>query len=135
MKVLGIDFGEKRIGLALGDSKTKVCVPFDILENKGEEFVFNFLRDLILKENIRIVVLGLPRSFNNKENKQTKVIKKFAEKLFTRLRDLDIKIIFEDENWTTNYAKSLIAEYKTKNRKYYDDISAMLILQTYFERF
>ncbi|MDO8581542.1 MAG: RuvX/YqgF family protein [bacterium] len=60
MKILSLDYGDKRIGLALGDTQAHVAVPYGILENRGRIYIFHQLKILIAKEDIGKLLVGIP---------------------------------------------------------------------------
>ena len=66
MKLLGIDYGDKRIGLAIGDSTTKIAVPFLILENENKKQVLTELQKVIKEENVEQIVVGFPYTAKEK---------------------------------------------------------------------
>jgi len=133
MKYLGIDYGEKRIGLALGDDGTKIATPFLVLENKGIDKVLLELVNIFDNENIEYIVVGVPYSLKERENKigeQEQAVLDFISRL---ARTTIIPIARQDERFTTAQVDKLVAgeRYDKKNR---DAISAMLILQGYLDK-
>ncbi|PLX26343.1 Holliday junction resolvase RuvX [Candidatus Parcubacteria bacterium] len=121
MRLLGIDYGDKNIGLALADIEGP-ALPFKILENKDKKFVLESLKDLIESENIEVVVVGLPHSLSGKENERLRVTRDFVSLLEN---DLNIKVATVDEQITSKmYAKLGIT-------KEIDKHAATAILDTY----
>lgn len=74
MKFLGIDYGEKHIGLAIGDNNLKIATPFGIVKNIKE------IREIIKKEKIDKIIIGLPLGFRG-ETEQTRKTRQFAKNL------------------------------------------------------
>jgi len=133
MKYLGIDFGEKRIGLALGDDKIKVAAPFKIVENQSIERVLAHILEVIRQENIEQIVIGVPYSLKEREGRignQEKEVLGFI----TRLGMVTtVPIAKEDERFTTAEVDKLMVGQKLPGGQR-DAVSAMLILQSYFDR-
>ena len=121
---LGIDWGEKRIGLALADNENKIATPFKTIENISE------LVKIVLEENINSVVIGLPKKMSTGiiENPN---FSKFIRILEERLIDKNISFEFIDERLSSVQADTL----KVKEVKYErDSVSAMIILQSYLDK-
>lgn len=122
-KYLGIDWGEKRIGLALGDSETKIATPFKTVAGIDE------LLELIKEEEIEVVVLGKPVSILNSEFPISEKFKNFLNEL---KENLNIPIELVDERLSSKAADALEGSKKTKASR--DEIAAMLILQSYLDK-
>ncbi|MEK7557586.1 MAG: Holliday junction resolvase RuvX [Patescibacteria group bacterium] len=120
-KYLGIDWGEKRIGLAVGDSETKIAIPFKTVKNIEE------VLQVIVDEEINIIIVGKPLSIVNYKlqitnEKYNKFIKDLKDK-----SNLQIELI--DERLSSKAADALIGDKKVKAKR--DEVAAMLILQLY----
>ncbi len=134
MKILGIDYGEKRVGLAIGDKTVKITRALEGLENKGKSFVIEKIRNICIMEDIGEVIMGLPLGMSGKETRQTETVKNFINDLRAAL---DIPIISEDERLTTRMAtESLQARgiKRERKKKRIDSVAAQLILQGYLEK-
>ena len=81
MKYLGIDYGEKRVGVAFSDEGGSFAFPNEVIEEKNETRVFARLKEIIADREIATVVIGLPLNFNFQETPQTKIVKKKHEQL------------------------------------------------------
>ncbi len=127
MKILGIDYGEKRIGLALADSELTLAVPLEIIENKGTNFVLDKLSEICQKEEIEKIVTGMPITLAGGESEKTREVKRFVDQLKNKL---DIDIETEDERLSTKMVDSLAKD----KRKPKDAVSAMIILQSYLDK-
>jgi putative Holliday junction resolvase len=99
MKYLGIDYGKKRIGLAISDSQALVAMPLGIFEN-NEDFIEN-LKKIIKKENIEEVVLGESINLNGNKNLIQKDISIFADKL----ENFGLKVKFVNEVFSSMASK------------------------------
>ncbi|MDO9399218.1 MAG: Holliday junction resolvase RuvX [bacterium] len=123
-RYLGIDWGEKRIGLAVGDSETKIAVPFKTVENI--EKVLQIIND----EKIDIVIIGEPLSITNYKLQITnEKYNKFIKDLKDR-SNLQIELI--DERLSSKAGDALIGDKKVKASR--DEVAAMLILQLYLDK-
>ena len=133
-RFMAIDFGEKRIGLAIGDSENLIASPLDTILNKNMETSCEKIYNLVKEWEINHIVIGLPRIFA--EQSINKQIKNFGNKL-KKFDGTDI--IFFDEDYSSNYAKSELLKQmqagrkKKVNKEEIDRIAAAIILQSYFE--
>lgn len=123
MIYLGIDWGEKRIGLALGDSETRIATPFKVVAGMSDIF------PIIKEEEIDIIVIGKPYSISNSK---FKISKEFSYFLNTLKEKTGVQIFTVDERLTSKAADALVGNKKTKAAR--DSIAAMLILQSYLDR-
>jgi putative Holliday junction resolvase len=127
--LLGIDYGSKKTGLAIGQSVTRNSRPLKVLySNYVDE-----IKKIIYEWDIKKVVIGYPEY--KKENNVHKEIKSFANDIQESL-NFDIEIIFYDELLTSEMARNSFAEMRNSGvtkKKYsdYDDISASIILQSW----
>jgi putative Holliday junction resolvase len=119
MKILGIDYGDKRIGLAIAESGSRATAPFRILENNKNLFIE--LKNIIKEEIIEKVIVGLPLSLKNQETEQTQKVKEFINQLKQRI-ELPIEIF--DERLTSKI-------YRKLGKRRIDDLAAMNILESY----
>lgn len=122
--ILGIDYGGKRTGLALGDTVTKIATPMDTFTSTGDELVSE-LMDLIEMEDISKVVVGLPLNENGEETEQSKKVEEFVRDLKSRL---EIPVVTVDEYLTTKAA----AEVTRMTGGDTDAVAAAKILDEYF---
>lgn len=123
-KYLGIDWGEKRIGLALADSENKISTPFKTVSSPA------FLIELIKKEKIACVVIGEPKKMSGDKANNARFIK-FVEFIKNKLADLNLEIILIDERLSSIQADSIMNKKMNDNR---DSLAAMIILQSYLDK-
>ncbi len=127
-KILALDYGLRRIGLAITDTNRTMVFPRPLLEHKGELFVFERLKQMIAEEGINALVLGYPYDDSHVETSQTEKIKAFGTRLEIAV---SVPVFFEDEKYTTAQAEALLDsygyDYKEKKTQR-DSIAAMLIL-------
>ena len=129
MNILGIDFGLKKIGLALADSESKLTVPWGTIEVKsGTQKLIKKIKSLCEKEKVEKIVIGLP------ESGIVGKIKRFGDNL---AKNTNLSVFYEDESLTSKEALAKMIESgikKKARRKKEDQIAAALILQNYLER-
>ncbi|MBD3360155.1 MAG: Holliday junction resolvase RuvX [Candidatus Buchananbacteria bacterium] len=126
MKYLGIDYGDKKIGLAIADSETKIASPYKILTNSKD--ILSKISEICQEEDIDKIIIGLPLTLKSSTSKQTKIVLNFIDKL---KKIIDLPIIEQDERLSSGYAKELIKQMKIKHLD--DDVAAMIILQSYLD--
>lgn len=126
--IVCLDVGEKRIGVAVGDTAIRIAVPFETIEVNGDEV--QSISEIITKENASILVIGYPRNQSGEPTKQTQFVEEFASKL----SDIAENIVFQDESLTSVIAEQQLKSY---NRPYskadIDAQAATIILQDYLE--
>lgn len=127
MRILGIDFGDVNIGIAVSDEGEVLASPFCNLKNNRK--VLLEIKDICEKEAIKKVVVGLPIGFSRQENAQSKIVRVFTEKLQKVLSDMEI--VFEDELFSTSIAEK--NQYR-KMKEPADKNAAAVILQSYLDR-
>ena len=123
LKFLGIDWGEKRIGLALADGETKLATPFKVVGN------LTGVLAVIKEEEIDRLILGAPLKMRDSRMGMNEKFLEFVE-LLKRNVKLPVELI--DERLSSQGADALIGNYKTKAPR--DALAAMLILQTYLDQ-
>ena len=125
-----LDVGEKRIGVAVADSSVRIAVPFLTIEVDGSEI--QAIAEVVLKEQADTLILGYPRNQQGEATAQTQYVEMFAE----RLKDLDVKILFQDESLTSVLAEQrLISHKKPYTKGDIDAQAAAIILQDYLEHY
>lgn len=136
MRYLGLDLGTKTLGLSLSDKTGTIASVYDTLrfEEKDYDSVLEPLKEIVKKEEVSKIVLGLPKNMNNSLGFRAEETIEFKEKLE---KYLDMEVVLEDERLTTieanNYMlKADISRKKRKERK--DSLAANIILQSYLDR-
>lgn len=124
MNILGIDFGQKRIGLAWVQEGLDVVLPFGVIQKNPEELCPSKLIELLKTEGIGKVVVGLPLGMEGEENTNTKRIRSFAEEV---AKQSGLSVEFVDEKFTTHEANRMGGVASA------DEKAAMLILESYLE--
>ncbi|KKP98718.1 MAG: hypothetical protein US79_C0002G0084 [Parcubacteria group bacterium GW2011_GWC1_38_17] len=124
MRYLGIDYGDKRIGIALSDERGVFAFPFSTIEN--DKKVINSIKKICSEQEVEKIIVGLPLSFSMQETEQTQKVKEFAQKLG---KGVDLPIEFENEILT-----SKMADKQGVGKQNIDESSAALILQGWLDR-
>lgn len=132
MKILALDIGEKRIGVARTDEAGIIAVPVGIIE--VDEGLMENLGKIIHEEKPELIVLGMPRHSNGELSDFAKYIQEFGEVL---RHEFGVKIDFEDEFGTTIEATRRLREVGVsgkQSRRLDDALAAEVILESYLRR-
>ena len=132
-RVLGIDYGERRIGLALSDPMGIIAKPLRIIDRKITTDYFSEILNTSKENNANIIVVGLPLTLRGEESQQTQVVRNFIEEL-TQLGK--IPVVPVDERHSSTAAKRSLQEQgvKTGHEKgRVDETAAAIILQEYLD--
>ncbi|MES2630469.1 MAG: Holliday junction resolvase RuvX [Patescibacteria group bacterium] len=126
--LIGLDVGEKRIGVAVADGSVRIAVPFTTIEVDGSEI--QAIAELAIKEDAEAFIVGYPRNQKGEVTAQTDYVENFAK----QLEDIGPKIIFQDESLTSVIAEQrLIDQKKPYSKGDIDAQAASIILQDYVE--
>ena len=133
-RVLALDYGEKRTGIAVTDELQIIASGLTTVETKK---IFSFLTQYLKKEKVELFIVGEPKQMNNAESESEQFIKPFIEKLHLTFPKIPIKRI--DERFTSKMAfqtmiDSGLKKKQRRNKALIDEISATIILQTYLEQ-
>ncbi|MFH1380630.1 MAG: Holliday junction resolvase RuvX [Candidatus Omnitrophota bacterium] len=131
MKILALDFGDKRIGVALSDALGITAQSVGAIYRENDNYGFNFIRDLIGKEEIKEIVVGLPLNMNGSHGPAAKKAEDFADKL---KNEFGLPVALWDERMTTIEAERVMIEggaSRGKRKRKIDKLAAQLILQSY----
>ncbi len=127
MRILGIDYGEKRIGIAISDENAIIASRYKILQN-NKSFIDNF-NNIIISYKIEKIVVGLPLNENGKEGVSSKKVKDFVRTL-----DIgNIEVVYWNETLTTYDAGLILKKTGRGKKERVDDIAAQIILQEYLD--
>jgi putative Holliday junction resolvase len=133
--LLGIDFGEKRVGLSISDRTQSIASKYATLEKKKFSLFSLDLKSIISKEKICGIVIGLPLNMDGSEGPKCQSTRDFAKNLSNIVT---LPITFWDERLTTVAAeRSLLSANlsRKKRRQVIDSVAAVLILQNVLDRF
>lgn len=127
---LGLDIGEKRIGVALADDVVRIAVAYDTIPMDEASFRGD-IASLVTGHNIGVIIIGYPRNQSGEVTAQTSYVEQKAREL----ADIDAKVVFQDESLT-----SVLAEERLQSRRGayskgdVDSEAATIILQDYLEQ-
>ena len=132
-RIIAIDYGSKRVGIAVTDPQKIIATGLCTLHSKDVE---NFLKDYINKEIVETLIIGDPKNLNNQPSESKKLVTAFVNRLKKVFPHIPLKLI--DERLTSRIAEHTIINsgLKKKDRQkkeLRDVISATLILQTYLD--
>jgi putative Holliday junction resolvase len=133
MRSLGLDIGDKRIGVALSDPQGILVSPLTIINCTNEAADIEAITNIISQHQVAQIIVGLPRSMDGSLGKQAEKVRTFTQQLCNHT---DVPVEFRDERLTTVLARRLMQANKPKKsrRKDRDDaIAAAIILQGYLD--
>jgi putative holliday junction resolvase len=126
MRYLGIDYGTKRMGIAVSDEEGKIAFPLSRLSVVGFQLTVKRIQEIITKKSVEGIVVGVPVPFGGGESAQTREARAFGEKL---QKALQLPVEFENELLTTKMAfRGGVAKNKV------DAASAAILLQSYLDK-
>lgn len=133
MRILGVDFGDRNIGLAVSDKLLITAQALGSYRVKNEEEDKKYFKDLVSKYEIEEIVIGLPLRMDGTPGTRVQKTQKFASWLENVLK---LPIVLWDERLTTKQALNILNQQKIsgkKKKKLKDQISAAIILSVYLE--
>mgnify|MGYP001421396849 FL=1 len=131
-RVLGVDYGSSRVGLALSDPQKIIASPLHTLINNGNDRLKKKLLELIKEKNVEYIVIGLPIGLKGQETSQTKIVREFAEEISS----LALPVYFQDERLSSLSAKKSLIEQNVKtghNKSFIDSTAAAIFLQQFLD--
>jgi putative Holliday junction resolvase len=133
MKVLGLDIGEKRIGIAVSDALRCTAQGLTVLNRSTVADDIGVIKELIDASQVSEVVVGLPKNMDGSLGEGAQKVLSFVSKLEEAL---SVPIVLWDERWTTVAATRMLLQAdvtRKKRRKVVDKVAAVLILQGYLD--
>lgn len=136
MRVLGIDLGSRRIGLAVSDSEAQLAFPAGVLASRGRKRDLAALRELIRERQIVRAVVGVPLHMNGRRGPEAENAIRFAAEL---AKSAGIPVETLDERWTSLEAERSLRESPAGSRAIkqrqgaVDEVAAAILLRTYLE--
>ena len=130
-RILALDYGEKRIGIAVTDEMQIIASGLTTVHTHE---IFGFLEDYLKKEQVELFLVGEPKQMNNTASESEKLIGPFIDKLGKKFSHIPIKRV--DERFTSKMAfqtmiDSGLKKKQRQNKALIDEISATIILQSY----
>ena len=133
MRVLSIDLGDVRTGVAISDLGNTLATPLCVIVERNKDELLKKVANLIDENHITHVVIGLPKNMDGTEGGRARLAREFKEKLNFLV---NVKIDMLDERWSTKSAQNYLNCGTTKKRKkktMIDKIAATVILQQYLD--
>lgn len=136
MRILGLDYGTKTVGVAISDPLLITAQGLEIIRRDSENKIrktYARIEEIIKEYEVEKIVLGLPKNMNGTEGDRVEKTKEFKEALERRT---GIEVVMWDERLTTVSADKIMMESNIRRehrKEYVDEIAAMIILQNYLE--
>lgn len=134
MRILGLDYGTKRIGVALSDKTATIASPLKTISYDNITQVLKEIDDLCHEYKVDTIVLGLPKNMNNTYGEKANMVLEFQKKIEDKLNK---KVVLIDERLSTVEAEKLLIKADTtrgKRKTSIDKIAASIILDSYLKR-
>lgn len=133
-RALGIDYGSRRIGIAVSDPLNIIARPIGVIENNGRCFVR--IRNIVQEYNIAAVVVGMPLTLRGEKKEKAKEVERFIE---TLAREIAVRIVTVDERLTSTAAHETLrlmgaTRKQRRDKGKIDEMASAIILQTYLDQ-
>jgi putative Holliday junction resolvase len=133
MRSLGLDIGDRRIGVALSDPLGILASPLLVFKHTDDESDISYILDMVKQYQVEIIIVGMPHSMDGTRGAQAEKVEKFTEKL---RQESPVPVEYRDERLTTVEAKRMLEEGSSRKRAKgkkieYDAAAAAVILQSY----
>ena len=134
-RILSIDYGLKRTGLAVTDPLQIIATGLTTVESK---LLIPFLKDYFAREEVELIIIGEPKNWDDTDTHATPLVEKIIKQLEKSFPKIPIKKV--DERYTSKMAKDAMLEMGLKkmqrrNKKLVDEIAATILLQEYLRQF
>jgi putative Holliday junction resolvase len=132
-RILAVDYGEKRIGLAVSDELGITASPLMTLARRSDDETVRQIAQLASKLRVTQIVVGLPRRTDAQEGEMERKVKAFAEKL---RQAVSVPVVLFDERFTTRIAEQVLLEAdlsRRKRKQVRDRLAAIILLQSFLE--
>ncbi len=136
MRIIGLDYGTKTVGVAISDENEIIASPYTTIERKHAAKLrqtYAAIEQIIEEYDIGLIVLGYPKNMNNTEGERAQSTKEFAEALERRT---GLSVILHDERLTTVEADRILEETgvaHSARKQHIDKMAAAIILQNYLD--
>ena len=131
-QILGVDYGERRIGLAISDQTKTIAFPYMVIENESLNFILDFLKKLCTEKEIESLVIGLPLALSGKDTLQTEKVRDFSK----NIEVLGLPVFLHDERLSSLSAKKSLIKENIKtghNKEKIDERAAAIFLQQFLD--
>ena len=133
-RILGIDHGNVRVGLALSDPLKIIAKPYKTITYKNGIDLFRQLNGIITDECVEHIVVGFPKGMGGQTTKQTEIVTLFVQQL---KEEIDLSVSLEDERLSSVSAEKALILQNVKtghNKGRIDETAAAIVLQQYLDR-
>ena len=133
MKILGVDYGDKRIGLAISDALGIVAGPIGTYEAQGMRKDIDYVAALAKEKGAQLIVLGLPINMDGSHGERAEKTKAFGRNLE---KVSGLSVVYKDERLSTVSAEKSLIESNVRREKrkgVIDTVAAQIILQSYLD--
>lgn len=132
-RIMAIDYGGKRTGIAVTDPLQIVATGLTTIETPQ---LFKFLKDYFSKEQVELIIIGMPTNWDDTDTHATPLVRKAIERLNKEFPQMPVKTV--DERYTSKMAKQAMLEMGMKkkerrNKAMVDEIAATIMLQEYLQ--
>ena len=131
-RYLGLDYGDKRIGLAISDPLGSMAMPRNFIPNS--KAAIQHIKRIVKEDDIAAIVLGLPRQMDGQDSKTTQKVRVWGEKLAAQCQ---VKVIFQDERLSTQAVERELIGHdlsRKKRKTVIDSQAAAFILQGFLDK-
>jgi len=135
--MLGLDIGDRRIGIAVADALRITAQGLPTLERKNLAYDLAYLEKIIKERQIKTLVVGLPKNMDGTVGPQGEKVQSFVNALLDHLKEQPLEVVYWDERLTTVAAHKSMLEgdmSRRKRKNSVDRVAAVLILQGYLDR-
>jgi putative Holliday junction resolvase len=132
-RILGIDYGNKRVGLAVTDEQQLIASPLTTVHSSE---IYPYLKNYLDSENVEAIVVGMPRDLYNQDSHSSEAVRQFVAALKNKFKSHPI--ILHDERYTSKMAMAAMisggsSKSARRKKENIDKLSATIILQSYME--
>lgn len=134
MKIMAVDYGDTRTGVAFSDITEKLASPYTVINEKYQPKLIDKLCEIIKTENAEKIVVGLPKNMDGSFGFRAEACREFGEALAEKS---GIGVEFQDERLTTVMAHNILSKNNVRGKKRketVDAVSAVMILQSYLDK-
>lgn len=134
MKIMSVDYGDVRTGIAMSDVRGILASPYCVINQSYQPKLVDELVKIINENNIEKIVIGLPRNMDGSYGYRCDECKSLGDALKEKI---NVEIVFEDERLTTVMAHNILSDNNVRGKKRketVDAVSAVMILQSYLDK-
>ncbi len=133
-RLLGLDYGKKRVGVAISDPLSMFASGYDTLPNQSAKKLIQALKEIMDEYQVELVVMGLPLRSTGEKGESAEAVEAFAQQL---IEATGVTVVYEDERFTSVIAQQSLREQgvqPSKQKHLTDKTAAALILQQYLDK-